>query len=232
MTVDPAAAMRCWAVDVEIGGRVFHVPALPAADWWPVVAANDTSLVLDLVTDSTGLDDLLLSGRLGDGELVTALTDAVEETAGRSLYRAHVVAAMAEATWAVTGGHLALQGFRWDRAPLAAALDAAHVLLLTHLPEKLAVEGKERNIRQEYLTMLDTEFDENGRPKPGEQITAEFESMAGPKPKTGVRATAGQSGSARPRTRLRRPPPHQDVPSGAPRKRPGPRAGSGPVASS
>jgi hypothetical protein len=195
MNVDPAASMRCWALDIQLGGRTFEIPALPAADWWPVLVDADLARILDFVVSSDALDELLLTGELGAEELGTVLTDALEETAGRSFHVAYILAAAAVAGWPTIGGELARRGFRWDLQPLGAALDAVYFTVMSNIEKK---EDRDKFVR---LLENDTLTRKGKRRGPDrDKIIAEFETMAGPKPTGGRTATGGQSGSAPPRT--------------------------------
>jgi len=208
MNVDPAASMRCWAIELEVGGRTFEVPPLPAADWWPVLVAGDPSLILDFLksdpTNEDSLDEMLLSGELDGAELSQALIDAIEEMAGRSFHCAFVLATVAVQSWPIVGGALAGRGFRWDVMPLGAALDAIYPLILSNIP-------KEED-RKKFLRLLDNETLTGGksRARDKQAVVTEFETLAGPKPTGGRKATGAPSDSARPRTRTRPRPPRQD----------------------
>ena len=231
--VDPLASMRCWALELELGGRTFDVPALPAADWWPVLVSGDLSQILDFAVSTSGdLDDLLLTGEVTQDQLAQALTDAVEETAGRPLHASTVLASLASMHWTTINGELAKHGFRWDVMPLGAALDAIYLIAVNGIPEK-SEDGKRRP-RDEFLALLENEALTTGKPTPRQRakLVNEFEGMAGPRPTSGVRSTGAPSDSARPRTRIRPRPPRQDDPSRAPTRPRGPRAGSDPAASS
>lgn len=215
MDVDPAASLRIWAVEVELGGRVFEIPALPAADWLPILMEVDPIKVLDLLRsspdDPDDLDNLLLSGRITADELGQALSDTIEEVAGRSLHAALVLAVAARTSWAIVNGDLTRRGFRWDRVSLGAALDAIYLTM----SERLDAKGLER-----FNKLIDTPM-VAGRPDRAHMV-AEFEAMAGPKPEGGARSTGTPSGSARSRTRQQ---PRQLPPvarSRGPRKPPGP----------
>lgn len=230
MEVDPLASMRCWAIALELGGRTYEVPALPAVDWWPVLVSADLGQILDFVVstpeDPFNLDDLLLEGAFTAEELTTALTDALEETAGRSFHAAFVLATVANSQWAAINGAMVQAGFRWDEQPLGAALDAIYAVVTGRLDEEAL---------KKFLALLDNEALTTGGKATGRQrarVENEFESMAGPKPTTGVVATGAPSGSGRPKTRPRLQRPRQGGPSGAPKRQPGPPAGSGPGASS
>jgi hypothetical protein len=222
--------MRCWAIGIELGGREFEIPALPAVDWWPVLASGDLGMVLDLIPsspdDPASVDELLLSGTVSAGELEQALTDAVEEAAGRSLHAAIVLASLANARWADIGGDLARDQFRWDKRPLGAALDAVYNVVMSRMEDK--------GDRDRFLALLDNEGLTSGKPSPRQRARAEaeFETMAGPKPTTGVVATAERSGSERPRTRPRPRPPRRAARSASPTRLRAPRAGSDQGASS
>lgn len=229
MDVDPLASMRCWAIGIELGGREFEIPALPAVDWWPVLASGDLGLILDFIVstpdDPGNVDELLLSGALTAEELGQALTDTIEEAAGRSLHAAIVLATVANAQWAAIGGELAQTGFRWDEQPLGAALDAIYATITARL---------EKDDLAKFLALLENEGLTKGKPSARQRarVEAEFESMAGPRPTTGVVATSERSGSERPRTRPRPQPRRQGGRSAAPRPPRAGRAGSGQEASS
>lgn len=204
MDVDPLASMRCWAIEIELGGRTFDVPALPAVDWWPVLVTADLHAVLDFIVsspdDPNSLDEMLLSGGIDPEELTTALVDALEEATGRTMHSACVLASVATTHWTVVGGELAKLGFRWDIQPIGAALDAVFSVVIS------GIEKKED--RDKFLRLLDTDPMIKGRRgRNREKAVAEFETLAGPKPTAVLPATGAPSGNAHPRTpRLPRPP--------------------------
>lgn len=229
MEVDPLASMRCWALELELGGRTFDVPALPAADWWPVLISGDLSQILDFVVSTPGdpldLDELLLTGEVTQDQLAQALTDAVEETSGRPLHAALVLASLAAMHWASINGALVLRGFRWDQQPLGAALDAIYAEVTGRLKKEQL---------DEFLALLENEALTSGKPTPRQRarLVDEFEGMAGPRPTSGVKSTGALSGSARPKTRTQPRQPRQGDPSRAPTRPREPLAGSDPGASS
>lgn len=229
MEVDPLTSMRCWAVEIELGGRTFEVPALPAVQWWPVLTSGDLGLVLDFIPSSSDgpddLDDLILSGAISSDDLVQTLTDVIEETAGRSLHAAIVLASVANSQWASVNGTLARSGFRWDKQPLGAALDAVHSVITGRL---------EKDDLKNFLALLDNEALTTGKRgrRSRKRAVSEFETMAGPRPVAGAVATGGPSDSARPRTRPRPPRHPRDVQSAVPRQPREPHAGSDPPANS
>lgn len=227
--MDPLASMRCWAIEIELGGRVFDIPALPAVEWWPVLISGDLTQILDFVEsrpdDPANLDEMILSDGVSSEDLTEALTDAIEETAGRSLHASIVIATVAGTHWPAVNGALASNGFRWDEQSLGAALDAVYAEITGRLKE---------DSLSEFLTLLDNEALTRGKPTGRQRAKAqdEFERMAGPRPTAGAVASGERSGNARPRTRPRPVRRLQDGRSVSPRKPRAERAGSGPEASS
>lgn len=226
MNVDPLASMRCWVISVELGGREYDIPALPAADWFPVLVSADVTGVLDLLRSSPDdLEDQLLSGEISGKELGEVLTEAIEEATGRPAHAAFVLAIVAADQWPMIGGTLAQTGFRWDVQPIGAALDAIHSIVVSSLPEEP---------RKKFLQYLEDEHLTTGRRRPIDRakVTAEFETMAGPRPapappgatapRPPEQSIAGPSGSARPRTPRPPRPPRPAVRSSGPRTRPAP----------
>lgn len=226
MDVDPLASMRCWEITVDLGGREFDIPALPAVDWWPVLTDDGPAAVVDLLKSDADLDAMLLDGRVTGADLTEVIRDVVEEATGRSYHAAFVLATVASASWPVVSGQLAQSGFRWDVQPIGAALDAIYVIILGSLEEKS---------RDKFLALLDNDsISQPGKKRsPSQKVVEEFETMAGPRPAPAPlpgKANAEPSGS--PRTRTPRQPrqPRQDDRSGVPRRQPGRRAQSGPAA--
>lgn len=227
MDVDPAASLRCWAIELELGGRIFEVPALPAADWWPVFASADLSKVLDMIvsTPEADLDEYLLEHFLNQDDLAQTLTDAAEATAGRSLHVALVLAYVANQHWASINGALVRRGFRWDAQPMGAAFDAIFSHVMEAFPDKEA--------QDKFLAVLENETLTGGKKAVDrEKALDDFSALAGPRPTTGVKSTGAPSEGERPRTqpRSRRLPPGGR--SRAPMRQRARPAGSGPPASS
>jgi hypothetical protein len=214
MEVDPVASMRCWAIELELGGRTFEVPPLPAADWWPVLVSADPALVLDLLTSTPDddLDELLLTGAIGAKDLSSVLIEVIEEVTGRPFKTAYVLATVAQLQWPMINGTMAQRGFRWDEQPIGAALDAIYQIVVSSLEEKP---------RKEFLALLDKPLPGRRGKRQREKVVAEFETIAGPRPTTGVKSTGEPSDNARPRTRQRPRLPRQLAPLPEPTPPPG-----------
>ena len=228
MEVDPLASMRCWEITVELGGREFDIPALPAVDWWPVLTEDGPAAVVDLLKSDADLDAMLLDGRITSADLTEVIRDVVEEATGRSYHAAFVLATVASTSWPVIGGQLAQSGFRWDVQPIGAALDAIYAIVIGGLEEKN---------RDQFLALLENDsISQPGKKRtPSQKVVEEFETMAGPRPAPAPlpgKASAGPSGSPRPRTPRQPRQPRQGGRSAVPRTPPGRRAESGPAATS
>lgn len=193
MDVDPAASLRIWAIEFELGGRTFEVPALPAADWLPLLLEGDPLAVLDL-GDLGEIDEMILGGEITSEELGKALTSVIEQATGRSFHAALVLAQVAKMQWPIIGGDLVRRGMRFDQVSIGAALDAIHATILGLLKPEAA---------EKFQALLDSEVSPGGKIRPNRaKAMADFEEMAGPKPPP-VKATSGLSGGGRPRTRPR-----------------------------
>jgi hypothetical protein len=221
--------MRCWAITVEIGGREFEIPALPAADWWPVITDATAMALVDILKSSADLDAMLLDGRTDAAELTEVTMDAIGEATGRTFHAAFVLVTVAGMHWPVIGGILAQKGFRWDIMPIGAALDAVYAIVAGNMKDDAA--------RDKFDLLLDNDtLTKPGKKRePSKRVLTEFEGMAGPMPAPAPlpgKSSAEPSESPRPRTRTR---PRQTLqadqsePPTRPRERPG---RSGPRASS
>lgn len=226
MEVDPLASMRCWEITVELGGREFDIPALPAVDWWPVLVDSGPAAVVDLLKSDADLDAMLLDGRITSADLTEVISDVIEEATGRTYHAAFVLATVASSSWPVIGGQLAQSGFQWDRQPIGAALDAIYAIVVGSLEEKN---------RDKFLALLeDDSVSQPGKKRsPSQKVVDQFETMAGPRPAPAPlpgKASAEPSDSQPTRTPRQPRQPRQGGRSAAPKRQPGPRAQSGPAA--
>lgn len=235
MEVDPLASMRCWAITVELGGREFEIPALPAVDWWPVIADATAFGLVDLLTSTEGadLDAMLLDGRVTHVEMTEVMMDAISEATGRTFHASFALAIVAGMHWPVVGGQLARDGFRWDVLPIGAALDAVYAVIMESFPGDKDGEAA----RKKFADLLedDTLTQPGKKRTPSQRVMTEFEAMAGPMPAPAPlpgKASAEPSASQRPRTRTRPRQPLQDGRSEPPKKPRGQPGRSGPRASS
>lgn len=136
---DPVWSLRCWPVGVEVAGVSVDIPALPAADWLAVLAAQP----LDLEDVFPGLapdgpetvDDLLFSGALSLDELYRIILDVITTVTGRPWWIAMRLITSAVKSWSIVGAKLVLSGVDAERVSLSAWLDAVFMIIVEGTPE-------------------------------------------------------------------------------------------------
>lgn len=142
---DPAASLSLFPVEVEVGGRTFTLPALPARRWVEMLVANDLLLMLaaepeGFVDDEQArqVEDLLIDGTVEMGDLRAALQEAVGVVAGRDWWEAVglVFTVTADVNWARLHGQLVAAGVDAESVPFGAWLDAMTWLATQHMDEK------------------------------------------------------------------------------------------------
>lgn len=137
---DALAALRIWALDVELGGEVFTVPALAADEWF--LAILDDTQVLPLIPGLMSgnaeerISDLLLDGLTTTDEIVTRSRELLTEAAGRPWWEADRLIRSSAASWNIIGGELTRLGVDLGRVSLAAALNAIYVICVRTMDEK------------------------------------------------------------------------------------------------
>lgn len=135
MDVDPAATLRCWAVEVELAGRTWTIAARPAADWLLAAIGPWSDIVPGLVDDpDDDLDDLIADGTVGSDELRQAAQDALTATAGLKWWTAEHLARVAVTTW--LAGEVLLSGVDPAAAPFGAYLAAAYRAATRHMTKE------------------------------------------------------------------------------------------------
>lgn len=126
MKVDPAAILRCWDVDVDVGAATYRIPAHPAAVWMEVVVEGAYTDVVPGMVQERGddIDDALLAGTVRMSEVTSAARAAIAAAAGMKWWTAERMAYLAANTW--IAGELLLRGVDAQRLSLAAYLSAAY----------------------------------------------------------------------------------------------------------
>jgi hypothetical protein len=123
--IEPAATLRCWSIDVDLGGQTYTIPPLPASTWMvALVAGTWFDIVPGLLADAGDLDDELLDGAVTYDELRAAGRAALAAAAGTKWWSAANLANVTAQTW--ISGELLLRGVDPDRVSLAAYLSAAY----------------------------------------------------------------------------------------------------------
>ena len=126
MKVDPGALLRCWAVEVEVGGATYRIPAHPAAVWMQtVIEGSYDDIVPGMVEgDVDPIDEALLDGKIRQRDLTAAAREALAAAAGMKWWIAERMAYLAANSW--LAGELLLRGVDPHRLSLAAYLSAAY----------------------------------------------------------------------------------------------------------
>lgn len=140
MAADALAALRIWAIDVDLAGQTFVVPARPATDWFLAILDEDTPLPLIPGMMEPGseerINDLLLDDEVDVDLLVTRSREVLTAAAGRPWWEADRLIRSAGASWHIIGGELTRVGVDLDKVSLAAALNAIYVICVRTMDEK------------------------------------------------------------------------------------------------
>ena len=140
MAADALAALRIWALDVELGGETFTVPALPAADWFLAILDEETPLplipgLMDGEAEAR-ITDLLLDEVITAELIVTRSRELLTAAAGRPWWEADRLIRSSGGSWHIIGGELTRLGVNLDEVSLAAALNAIYVVCVRTMDEK------------------------------------------------------------------------------------------------
>lgn len=144
--VDPVASLKIWSVDVITPVGTFKIPPLPANMWLIAIYESWGSFerIIDLLKydDRTRLEDAVLEGRLEEGQLYVAVTEAITVAAGRPWWQAINLLDLLRGDWSRLHGKT-LKGFDPARFSLAAYLDRAYsaVIELTDEKSRQKVDG-------------------------------------------------------------------------------------------
>lgn len=140
MAPDAIAALRIWAVDVDLAGETFTVPPRPAADWFLAILDEDNPLplipgMMDGEAERS-IADLLLDGAVDVDDIVKRSRELLTEVAGRPWWEADRLIRSAGASWHVIGGELTRLGVDLHAQSLAAVLNAIYVICVRTMDEK------------------------------------------------------------------------------------------------
>ncbi len=140
MAADALAALRIWALDVELAGEIFTVPPRPAADWFVAILDEDTPLPLIpglMDEEAEGrIADLMLDGELTIEVIVQRSRELLTAAAGRPWWEADRLIRSSGESWHIIGGELTRLGVDLGTVSLAAALNAIYVICVRTMDEK------------------------------------------------------------------------------------------------
>lgn len=170
-TLDPVWSLRPWPVELDLAGRTYTFPAVPAVEWLSVLMAENLDqdqILLELCPQGY---ELLLDEELDPEELTRALLDVIEQVSGRKWWIALRLIWVVRANWNVLGAEMFYRHIDPTALSLSAWLDVMLVLTIK------AMEPKDVSMFTSKLEL----------PPPGETIAEEemvmsadqFLSMAG-----------------------------------------------------
>jgi hypothetical protein len=100
-------SLRLWAVHIELAGRRYRIPPLPASDWLLAVAAPSLGRIvpgmLERSDDADEILDLVLDGTIPLGEWQEASRSAIATISGTKWWSAARLTAYLLAHWGTVG---------------------------------------------------------------------------------------------------------------------------------
>jgi hypothetical protein len=140
MPADALAALRIWALDVELAGETFVVPARPAVDWFLAILDEEVPLPLipGMMDDAAEerITDMLLDGEVDAEEIAVRSRELLTAAAGRPWWEADRLIRSSGASWHIIGGELTRLGVDLGKVSLGAALNAIYVICTRTMDEK------------------------------------------------------------------------------------------------
>lgn len=133
--MDAAVSIRPCEIDVTLGGVVFTVPALPAADWLTAIIGPPGALLPGLLpaADQHEIYDMLARGDLDPDEVSAAWRDLIAAATGRSWWSASRLCASASDpdAWPVVHGKLLTGGIDLEVVSVGALCNAIFFMILS-----------------------------------------------------------------------------------------------------
>lgn len=137
---DALAALRIWAIDVDLGGSTFAVPPRPAVDWFLAILDEETPLpLIPGLMDADAEErvaDLLLDGKVTAEDIAKRSRELLTAAAGRPWWEADRLIRSSGESWHIIGGELTRLGVDLGKVSLAAALNAIYVICVRTMDEK------------------------------------------------------------------------------------------------
>lgn len=137
--MDVLAALKCWPITVELAGREFTIPPVPASEWFLAILGEKPLPIVPGMLPSDEEDevaDLIAYGELELREVVEASRDALELASGWRWWEADRLIRSSAAQWKLVGGELTRAGVDLNRWPLGAVLNTLYTLAARGLNEQ------------------------------------------------------------------------------------------------
>jgi hypothetical protein len=140
MAADALAALRIWALEVDLAGETFVVPPRPAVDWFLAILSEDVPLpLIPGLMDGDAeerIGDMLMDGEVTAELIIQRSRELLTEAAGRPWWEADRLIRSSGASWHIIGGELTRLGVDLGTVSLAAALNAIYVICVRTMDEK------------------------------------------------------------------------------------------------
>lgn len=137
---DALAALKIWALEVDLAGEVFTVPPRPASDWFLAILDEDAMLpLIPGLMDAEAEDrigEMLLDEIITTDLIVTRSRELLTAAAGRPWWEADRLIRSSGESWHIIGGELTRLGVDLEKVSLAAALNAIYVVCVRTMDEK------------------------------------------------------------------------------------------------
>lgn len=130
-------SLRCWAVEIGIGGQQYRIPALPATDWLIAISASFTRVVPGMLEgDIEELLDRVAYGDVPYQELRDASRDAISQATGMRWWAAARLVHYLGSHWGTIGGVLLSRGTDMSTQPIGAILTHTYRILLENCKDE------------------------------------------------------------------------------------------------
>lgn len=137
--MNPAAALRPAAVDIELGDWEYVIPELPAADWLEALLRGWGGVVPGMLPadDRVNIMRDILAGSITQGDVTAAGQEAAEAAAGRRWWEIEKLWGTASHPdyWPAVSGQL-LARVDLQRVSLGGALNVIYVIMVENLKEE------------------------------------------------------------------------------------------------
>ncbi len=133
------AALRVWAIEVDVGDRTYRIPPLPASRWWEAVLSKELGPIVPGMLepeDEEEVVDALFGGVVSVQQLTTANREALAAASGWKWWVAERLIVSAAAEWRVIGGLLQGAGIDLERVSIGAALSAMYAMAVTNMKKE------------------------------------------------------------------------------------------------
>jgi len=137
--IDALAALKVWGVEIELGGKTYHIPPVPAAGWFVAILRGEPMpIVPGMVLDEEQADlieDMAL-GLVDLDDVVDAEREALEIASGWRWWAADRMIRSAAHEWKIVSGQLIRRGVDLSTLPLGAVLNALYAMATETLDQQ------------------------------------------------------------------------------------------------